>query len=81
MPLQGFRPGAVFSTETAMERLLVALYVETTMPEYPWPSNSPMSERNQAIMDAYRQGETLEHIATVFGISIARVHQIITGQR
>jgi DNA-binding NarL/FixJ family response regulator len=60
-----------------MERLLVALYFETTMPEYPWPSNSPLHERNREIIDAYRQGKTLEHIATALGISIARVHQII----
>jgi hypothetical protein len=61
----------------AMHRLLVALYYDTTMPEYPRPSNSPLHEHNQAIIDAYQQGETLECIADVFGISIARVHQII----
>jgi hypothetical protein len=81
MPLQGLRPGAVSSAETAMERLLFALYVERTMPEYPWPSNSPLYERNRAIIDAYRHGETLERIASAFGISIARVHQIIKNKR
>lgn len=63
-----------------MECLLVvfvALYYKTMMPEYPWASNSPLHERNRAIIEAHRQSETLEHIAVAFGISIACVHQII----
>jgi DNA-binding NarL/FixJ family response regulator len=77
MPPQGFGPGAVFLAETAMQRMIVALYYDTTMPEYPWPSNVPLTDRNQAIVDAYRRGETLERIAAAFAISIARVHQIL----
>jgi DNA-binding NarL/FixJ family response regulator len=77
VPPQGFRPGAVFLAETAMQRFIVALYYDTTMPEYPWPSNIPLTDRNQAIVDAYQRGETLERIAAAFEISIARVHQIL----
>ncbi len=54
-----------------------ALYYDTTMPDYPWPSNMPLAERNQAIIEAYQCGETLERIAAAFEISIARVHQIL----
>ncbi len=61
----------------AMQRFIVALYYDTTMPDYPWPSNIPLTERNQAIIEAYQRGETLERIAATFEISIARVHQIL----
>jgi transposase len=37
----------------------------------------PKSERNAQIIAAYAQGKTLEDIAILFGISIARVHQIL----
>jgi DNA-directed RNA polymerase specialized sigma subunit len=77
MPPQGFGPGAVFLAETAMQRFVVALYYDTTVPEYPWPSNVPLTDRNQAIVDAYQRGETLERIAAAFAISNARVHQIL----
>jgi len=80
MPSWSFGPGAVFAPETAMQRFVIALYYDTTMPTYPQPSNLPRTERNQAIIDAYRRGDTLEHIAVAFDISIARVHQIVTKQ-
>ncbi len=64
-----------------MQRFIIALYYDTTMPEYAWPSNIPQTGRNQAIVDAYRRGETLERIAGTFEISIARAHQIIKNGR
>ena len=63
-----------------MQRFVIALYYDTTMPKYPQPTNVPRTERNQAILDAYQRGETLERIAAAFAISIARVHQIVTKQ-
>ena len=63
-----------------MQRFIVALYYDTTMPEYPWPSNVPLTDRNQAIVDAYQRGETLGRIAAAFEISIARVHQILKNK-
>ncbi len=60
-----------------MQCFIVALYYDTTMPDYPWPSNIPLTERNQAIIEAYLHGETLERIAATFQISTARVHQIL----
>ncbi len=51
------------------------------MPEYPWPSNVPLTERNQVIVEAYQRGETLERIAAAFEISIARLHQIVQNSR
>jgi DNA-binding NarL/FixJ family response regulator len=64
-----------------MHRFIVALYDDSEMPDYPWPSNSPLTERNQAILDCHQRGETLERIAATFEISVARVHQIITNGR
>ncbi len=63
-----------------MQRFIVALYYDTTMPDYPWPSNIPLTDRNQAIIVAYERGETLERIAATFEISIARVHQILKSR-
>ena len=60
-----------------MQGFIGALYYDTPMPDYPWPSNIPLTERNQAIIEAYQRGETLERIAATFEISIARVHQIL----
>ena len=77
MPPRSFQPGAVFALETAMQCFIVALYHDTFMPDYPRPSNLPLTERNQAIVAAYARGDTLERIAAAFDISIARVHQII----
>ncbi len=73
----GFGHGAVFLAETAMQCVIVALYNNATMPDYPRPSNILLTERNQVIIQAYRRGETLERIAATFEISIARVHQIL----
>jgi hypothetical protein len=69
----GISPGAVFPTESAMERLLIALYVETTMPEYPRPLNSPLHERNQANFDACQQGETLSSKSWLIQIAQRRL--------
>ncbi len=44
--------GCGFSTLQAMQCFIVALYCDTTMPEYPWPSNVLRKDRNQAIVDA-----------------------------
>jgi hypothetical protein len=44
------------------------------------PVNQPLEERNAAIVRAYQVGETLDRLATNFGLSIARVHQTITKQ-
>lgn len=39
-----------------------------------------LTERNQSITERYIQGDTLAVIAREFGISIARVHQIIRNK-
>ncbi len=66
--------------ETAMQCFIVVLYYDTTMPDYPWPPNIPLTEGNQAIIEAYQRGETLERIAAAFEISIALVHQILKNR-
>ena len=37
----------------------------------------PKAERNQAIIAAYKRGDTLRMIGVAFGISMQRVHEII----
>ena len=58
-PPRGLGPGAVFGAEMAMQHLILVLYNDTTMSEYPKSPNMPLSERNQALADAYQRGETL----------------------
>jgi hypothetical protein len=70
-------PELYFSLKRRCSALLWLYIYDTTMPDYPWPSNIPLTERNQAIIEAYQHGETLERIAATFEISIARVHQIL----
>lgn len=36
------------------------------------------TDRNQIMSDRYQQGDTLAKIADDYGISVARVHQIIS---
>jgi hypothetical protein len=61
-----------------MSQFILALYVDTVAPQYPRPTNVQRTDRNQAILEAYHNGETLERIAAMFDISIARAHQIIS---
>jgi hypothetical protein len=49
----------------------------TVAPQYPRPANAKRTDRNQAIIDAHQNGETLERTAALFGISNGRAHQII----
>jgi hypothetical protein len=60
-----------------MSQFILAMYVDTVVPQYPRPTNIKRADRNQAIKQAYQNGETLERIAALFDISIARAHQII----
>jgi hypothetical protein len=59
MPPRGFAPGAVSSPEVAMSQFILAMYVDTVAPQYPRPTNAKRSDRNQAIKQAYQNGETL----------------------
>jgi DNA-binding NarL/FixJ family response regulator len=80
MPPRGFQPLPVFAPEYAMQQFIHAMYLDTIAPEYPQPSNRKLTERNQAIIEAYENGETLERIAAMFDISTARAHQIVMNQ-
>ncbi len=81
MPPQGFNTGSVCTAETAMARLVILLYRDTALPEFPINRNAPLRHRNQAIHDGYDQGETLEVLAARFNLSVQRVHQIIAKHR
>ena len=60
-----------------MSQFILAMYVDTVAPQYPRPTNAKRIDRNKAIIEANHNGETLERIAALFDISIARAHQII----
>ncbi|MCC6974765.1 MAG: hypothetical protein IT322_12245 [Anaerolineae bacterium] len=52
------------------------LYVASSQPDKPLT----IAERNELIRSRYRAGETMQALATAFGISFQRVHQIIHNQ-
>lgn len=72
--------GAVLlpSLNFAVSRLLECLYLGIPLPEQPTTEKHiSKEERNNVICERYSAGETLESIASTFGLSIQWVHQII----
>jgi len=64
--------------EKAVAAILQRLYAFQNPPESPLThKHISKSERNQQIIEKYRNGSTLEELAAEFGISHQRVHQII----
>jgi hypothetical protein len=66
------------SLTIAVVRLLERLYWDIPLPGMPiTEKHIPKAERNDLICERYRAGETLVDIATIFRLSVQRVHQII----
>jgi Mor family transcriptional regulator len=75
----GFGHTSVYRLIRAIKRLLeVYFYGGGPAPSVPITEQRiPKTWRNDQLIARYRDGETLEELATSFGISIARVHQVI----
>ena len=77
MPPRGLDHTAVPQLAEAIEVLLAILY----SPEYyipaPASDNAPKTERNEELCMLYTQGWSAPGLAVKFGISKARVYQIL----
>ena len=72
------RATIVHSLEKATLNVLEWLYASQKLPQQPVTKfRLPKTERNNQIIERYAQGDTLEELSRDFGISTARVHQII----
>jgi helix-turn-helix resolvase-like protein len=79
----GLLGGISFLTlENAAQMILARLYVSQPPPTKSLSGGSPKQvERNAEIRALYAQGLSILTLARQFGISNARVHQILTGKR
>ncbi len=64
-----------------MRSLVIRMYRDTAVPQYPLNRNAPWRERNHLIVLCYENGETLQAIAAKFHLSFQRVHQVISQYR
>ncbi len=64
-----------------MLALVIRMYRDTAVPQYPLNRNAPWRERNHQIILSYENGETLQAIAGKFHLSFQRVHQVIRQYR
>ena len=65
--------------ESGVAALLERLYLNPL--RLPIPQNSPKTDRNTEIRALYANGLSIPKLARQFGISNARVHQILTGAK
>ncbi|MFP4324223.1 MAG: helix-turn-helix domain-containing protein [Anaerolineales bacterium] len=73
---------SVHSLETATQTVLRLLYSGQPTPQNPQSNKTPRKvKRNDEIRERYAQGETIPELAKAFGLSNARVHQILHGKR
>ncbi len=78
MPPRGLYGPSFPKAEKAMFKIVWYLYWGTTPPHQPlFDGTLPKLDRNKEIITRYTAGETIPELAEVFGISRARIHQIL----
>ena len=78
MPHRGLVVISLRSFEIADVRIAALLYVELPLPPEPVSDKTPTkAEQNRQIRQRFANGETVQHLAQVYGISEQRVHQIL----
>ena len=70
----------VIDVRTATNFFLKELYQFQTPPDQPQNDIGEKKQRNAEIRERYAKGETIPELARAYGISNARVHQIIRGR-
>lgn len=82
MPLRGLYSAPLTQADKAILKFSNLLYKEKPSSKIPISDESkPKYERNADLKSRYRAGESIPKLAEVFGISWARVHQIIHSRR
>jgi len=78
MPPRGLNNTFVPHPNEAVDILLALLYQTPRIPVA--ATNEPKSERNLTIRKLYGEGLSIPKLARQFGLSNARVHQILHGR-
>ena len=78
MPPRSIETPYLLRLNEAAETLLSSLY--STPREPVTAKNDPKPERNSQIQTLYAQGLSIPELAQQFGLSHARVHQILHGR-
>ena len=82
VPLQGFQPIPRPSPSQLAETILRRLYNWLPAPDQPISGNHEIKlDRNEEIRRRYAAGEEGSKLAEEYGISIARLHQILHFKR
>lgn len=79
MPPWGMADPFLPGINQAVEVLLALLYKELAVTIA--ATNEPKPERNRQIQSLYAEGLSIPTIARRFGLSNARVHQVLHGRR
>lgn len=75
----GFQHISLPSLKGSVSRLLRILYSDSSLNTTPVSYlKEEKTDRNQSMLDRHKHGDTLAEIAHDYGISVARVHQIIS---
>ena len=81
----GWRPVwgiSVHSLKQATQAVLLLLYRDQPVPQFPKSDKwKRKTRRNEQIRARYAEGESIPELAKAFGLSNARVHQILHGKR
>jgi len=73
---------SVHSLKQATQAVLLLLYQGQLIPQVPKSDKwKRKTRRNKQIRDRYAEGESIPELAKAFGLSNARVHQILHGKR
>ena len=79
MNLRGYGPIACLTPLQAVRRVLYRLYDGIPLPSTLQPNKTQkQSDRNAEIRRRYAAGESLLDLATEYGLSKQRIHQIAT---
>jgi hypothetical protein len=82
MPHRGLERRAFQHIFSAIQYGMQLAYIGQFSPKKPITSHTPTKQRrNTEIRARYAAGDTVEHLARLFGISPQRVSQIVRGKR
>ena len=82
MPRSGFRGRSCSNPRSASKFFVWHLYLNIPAPEVPVSQETPIKvARNDELRKRYEGGESISKLARAFGLSNARVHQILHNRR
>jgi|GEM_PF-4027802 len=71
----------VYDLKSATRLVLKELYGLESSPSESIPNKPKKTRRNDEIRDRYKNGESIPQLAVAYGLSNARIHQILHRKR